>query len=237
MKKLKKSKDFLQIWYLYGLNYLHINDGKMTKEKVREVKRLVEQTPDLKERIYKCLTGECTEELIGESIRKVYGLGIEKGIKAEIGYLALKVYPESFQGQEEEIIKELAMLNHFEKKKLPTPEFSAMVKAEDRYGILTQDLTEGGKYGVREFNFSDSDKELKNYSELQDKWREYFKLLMEEELDEKISSALFVQSKSNYGHLIIGDIDRLKKYPKKIIEEFYGDYPNKGYLISCESEN
>ncbi len=237
MKKLKKSKDFLQIWYLYGLNYLHINDGKMTKEKVREVKRLVEQTPDLKERIYKCLTGECTEELIGESIRKVYGLGIEKGIKAEIGYLALKVYPESFQGQEEEIIKELAMLNHFEKKGFPTPEFSAMVKAEDRYGILTQDLTEGGEYGVREFNFSGDDKKLKNYNKLQDKWRKYVKLLMEEELGDKISSALFVQSKRDYGHLIIGDIDRLKKYPQKITEEFYEDYPNEGYLISCESEN
>lgn len=194
------------------------------------VKEIVEQTPDLRKKIYNCLNGKCSEEMIGVSTRVVYRLKIneEQGIE----YLALKIYPNNFPDQKEKITNELAFFNHIEKEGYPAPEFFAMVRAGDKYGEIVQDLKKDGKYEIKEFPLSDNEaKQVKNYTELLRKGMDYLYFgNLEEEFGDKINLALFIQIGGNHGELIFGDGDQLKVDPE-IIKEFYRDYSNNAYLI------
>ena len=188
----------------------------MGKEEVDKVRRTIEQNPSLRKRIYDCLIGNCKEKIIGESTRIVY----------RIEDFALKVPRTNFLGQEE-IVKEIAFFNYIENRNYPAPEFTIGVKTNDMYGILTQDLTEGGKYIVRDFGREL--KQLENYKDLLRKWSEYYGALCNI-FGERINTALFVQIEGNSGQLIFGDGDQLKVTPE-IIEELDRDYKKKSYII------
>jgi len=188
----------------------------MSKEEVNKVRRTIEQNPSLRKRIHDCLTGNCKEEIIGESTRIVY----------RIEDFALKVPRTNFLGQEE-IVKEIAFFNYIEKRNYPTSKFTIGVKTNEKYGILTQDLTEGGKYIVRDFG--SELKQLENYNDLVRKWSEYYGTLCNI-FGERINTALFVQIEGNSGQLIFGDGDQLEVSPE-LIEELYKDYQKKSYII------
>jgi len=186
----------------------------MGKGEVDKVRRTIEQNPSLRKRIHDCLIGNCKEEIIGESTRIIY----------RIENFALKVPRTNFLGQEE-IVKEIAFFNYIEKRNYPTPEFTIGVKTNEKYGILTQDLTEGGKYKVKDFGSV----KVENYNDLLREWSEYYEALWNK-FGKRINTALFVQIEGNYGRLIFGDGDQLEVSPE-IIEELYKDYQNKSYLI------
>jgi len=184
----------------------------MGKEEVDKVRRTIEQNPSLRKRIHDCLTGNGKEEIIGESTRIVY----------RIENFALKV-----PTGKEEMEKEIAFFNYIKNRNYPGPEFTIGVKTNDMYGILAQDLTEGGKYKVKDF--SSGLEQLENYKDLLREWSEYYGTLCNI-FGERINTALFVQIEGNSGQLIFGDGDQLEVSPE-LIEELYKDYQKKSYII------
>ncbi|MEA3229372.1 MAG: hypothetical protein U9P44_00505 [archaeon] len=213
------------------------------KEKMAQIKAIIEDAADIRDEIKECMdwhygNDSPPNKVLGSSGRTVYSTGKIETDEGEEIYLALKLYPckNNPDTAKEEIIREIALFDHFNELGMPVPGFSVMIEADGRYGTLTEDLTHDIRYKLMEF-YSDRQKlkQIENYQELLAltilEWEEVF---CENGFDGVPFSSLFVQKdEKNRGKLVFADLDsrNMRHIPDGIMKEFHERYPDKEYEL------